>query len=234
MDEHGFSFLTAAQAAPSARATFLKRTYAHLLGAVLAFILVSTALYSSGLSEILTALIMRGGSLGWLAILGGFMLISWLSTALTTQRGSVGVQYFGLGLMVVVEAVIFAPLLYIAHVYAPGVLPMAAFWTLFIFAGLTILVFATGQDFSFLKGFLVVGGLVAIGTIVLGAIFGWELGVWFSAAMILFASLAILYDTSKVLHRYPTDMHVAAALDLFTSVALLFWYVLRLLLAARR
>jgi FtsH-binding integral membrane protein len=234
MNEYDFSIMTAARAAPAERATFLKRTYAHLLAAVLAFVAVSAALYSVGVSEAMTRWITGSGSLGWLAILGGFMLISWLSTALTAQRGSIGVQYFGLGLMVFVEALIFAPLLFIAHVYAPGVLPMAAFWTLFIFAGLTILVFATGQDFSFLKGFLMVGALVAIGTIVLGALFGWELGVWFSAAMILFASLAILYDTSKVLHRYPTDMHVAAALDLFTSVALLFWYVLRLLLAARR
>ncbi len=49
--------------------------------------------------------------------------------------------------------------------------------------------------------------------------------------MIAFAGAAILYDTSNVLHHYPEDRHVAAALELFASVALLFWYVLRLFMS---
>lgn len=39
--------------------------------------------------------------------------------------------------------------------------------------------------------------------------------------------------TSPALHRYPEDRHVAAALELFASVALMFWYVLRLFLSRR-
>ena len=50
-------------------------------------------------------------------------------------------------------------------------------------------------------------------------------------AMIGFACGYILYDTSNILHHYRTDQHVAASLALFASVALLFWYVLRLLMA---
>jgi FtsH-binding integral membrane protein len=49
--------------------------------------------------------------------------------------------------------------------------------------------------------------------------------------MILFASGAILYSTSKVMHEYETHQHVAAALELFAAVALLFWYVLRVVIA---
>ena len=53
-------------------------------------------------------------------------------------------------------------------------------------------------------------------------------------AMIGFASMYILYETSNVLHRYRTDQYVAAALALFAAVALLFWYILRLLMELQR
>jgi FtsH-binding integral membrane protein len=52
--------------------------------------------------------------------------------------------------------------------------------------------------------------------------------------MILLASGYILYDTSNVLHHYRTDQYVAASLALFAAVALLFWYVLRLLMELNR
>jgi FtsH-binding integral membrane protein len=58
--------------------------------------------------------------------------------------------------------------------------------------------------------------------------------VWFSAAMIVLACGYILYDTSNVLHHYRTDQYVAAAVALFASVALLFWYVLRIMMAFSR
>ena len=50
-------------------------------------------------------------------------------------------------------------------------------------------------------------------------------------AMVVLASGYILYDTSNILHHYRTNQHVAAALALFASVALLFWYVIRILIA---
>jgi FtsH-binding integral membrane protein len=40
-----------------------------------------------------------------------------------------------------------------------------------------------------------------------------------------------MYDTSNVLHHYRTDQYVAASLALFASVAMLFFYVLRLVMA---
>ena len=57
---------------------------------------------------------------------------------------------------------------------------------------------------------------------------GFNLGTYFSMAMIGFAGAAILYDTSKVLRDYPEDRYIAAALQLFASIALMLWYVLRL------
>src|SRR5262249_35076081 len=144
-------------------------------------------------------------------------------------------QYLGLGLFVVAEAVVFLPLLYIASRFASAdVIPAAALITGFLFTGLTATVFIIRKDFSWMRSILTVGGFVALGVIVASIIFGFSLGIIFSAAMVLFASVAILYDTSQVLHHYRTDQHVAASLSLFASVALLFWYVLRVVMRITR
>jgi hypothetical protein len=118
--------------------------------------------------------------------------------------------------------------------YAPSMIASAAWVTLLGFGGLTAVVFVTRKDFSFLRGILCWGGIVALVLIAAGVIFGFELGTYFSVAMVAFAGAAILYDTSNVLHHYPEDRYVSAALQLFASVALMFWYVLRLFLASRR
>ncbi len=47
------------------------------------------------------------------------------------------------------------------------------------------------------------------------------------------AGAAVLYDTSNVLRHYPEDRYVAASLQLFASVAVMFWYVLRIFMASR-
>jgi len=92
----------------------------------------------------------------------------------------------------------------------------------------------TRIDFSFLGGALIVGSFVALGTIVASILFGFNLGTFFAGIMVLFAGAAILYSTSNVFLRYRTDQYVAASLSLFASIALLFWYILRILLSFRR
>jgi len=59
------------------------------------------------------------------------------------------------------------------------------------------------------------------------------LGNVFAFIMVAFAGTAILYNTSNVLHRFNTNQHVAAALTLFASIALLFWYILRIFTSRR-
>lgn len=49
--------------------------------------------------------------------------------------------------------------------------------------------------------------------------------------MVALACGFIIYDTSNIIHHYGTDQHVSAALQLFASVALLFWYVLRIFMS---
>ena len=72
------------------------------------------------------------------------------------------------------------------------------------------------------------GGMCSLLLIGAALLFGFELGVWFSLAMIALAGASILYQTQTVMRRYPEEAYVGAAVQLFASVMLLFWYVLRL------
>ena len=149
------------------------------------------------------------------------------------MAASKAAQYAALAGYVVAESIIFVPLLYLANRAAPGVISSAAAVTFLAFSALTAVVFFTRKDFSFLRGILCWGGIVALVLIVAGVAFGFQLGTFFSVAMVALAGASILYDTSNVLHHYPEDRYVAAALELFASVALMLWYVLRLFMSRR-
>ncbi len=211
-----------------ARAKFINRTYNHLMGSIVGFTLIEVWLFSSGLAEGM-AQSMLGGS--WLMILGAFMLVSWMATRVALTSESKVAQYAALSGFVVAESIIFVPMLYMAENYAAGTIQSAAVVTLIGFGGLTGVVFVTRKDFSFMRGMLLWGGVLALVAIIGGLLFGFELGTWFSVAMIGFAGGAILYDTSNVLHHFSEDRYVGAALQLFASVAMLFWYVLRLFMS---
>ncbi len=223
-----------ANAEPDVRTEFIKKTYIHLAGAIAAFIVLEAALLQTALPDIMMKFI-GSSRFGWLGILGAFILVGWLARSLASNISSVPTQYAGLGIYVLAEAIIFVPLLHIAANFSsPDVIPTAAILTGGLFIGLTTIAFTTRADFSYLRSFLVIGGIVALGLIVCGAIFGFNLGLVFSIAMVALASAAILYDTSKIIHSYPPGAHVAASIQLFASVALLFWYVLRILMSLSR
>lgn len=213
------------------RATFLTRTYTHLLFAILGFIGIEAFLFSSGLAGPIASALF---GVNWLFVLGGFMIVSWLASHMAMNTASVTGQYLGLSGFVVAESIIFVPLLYIADFSAPGTIQSAATVTLMGFVGLTAVAFSTRKDFSFLGAMLRWLGIVAIVLIAGSVLFGFELGTLFSVGMVAFAGAAVLYDTSNVLHHYPEDRYVGAALALFASIALMFWYVLRLFLGSRR
>ena len=212
-----------------ARAAFIVRTYNHLLAAVVGFVAVEYFFFTTGIAEIM-ATAMLGTN--WLLVLGGFILVSWLATRTAHNSMSLRSQYLALAGFVVAEAVIFVPMLYIAAYYTQGgVIESAATVTLLGFGGLTATAFWTRKDFSFLGAMLRWAGILALVAIVAAVLFGLELGTWFSIGMIGLAGAAILHDTSNVIHHYPEDRYVAAALQLFASVAMMFWYVLRLFMS---
>ncbi|MEM6639743.1 MAG: Bax inhibitor-1 family protein [Pseudomonadota bacterium] len=213
------------------RAAFLARTYNHLLGAIVAFIGVEIVLFKTGAAQSIAQFVFNSGK-GWLLILGGFMLASYLFNALAAKRGSAALQYVGLGGFVVAEALLFAaPLYYAWAMMSPSVVKNAAMFTLIAFAALTAIVYYTGKDFTFLRSFIIWGGFLAMGLIVLGALAGFNLGTFFTVAMIGYAGASILYTTSSVLQDYPDGYHVAGALALFSAVMLMFWYVLQFVMS---
>ena len=110
----------------------------------------------------------------------------------------------------------------------------AAMMTLLFFAGLTYTAVTTQKDFYFLGSVIKIGGFIALGVIACNVLFGFTLGLVFSAVMVMFAAASVLYNTSNILHRYNPTQHVAASLALFASIALLFWYVLRIVMGLSR
>ncbi|MBL7790291.1 MAG: US12 family protein [Chitinophagales bacterium] len=217
------------QASQSERADFYKRTYLHVALAVLAFMVVESFLLRFIPGELIA--MMFGGSYVWLFIIGLFWLGSFIANkfAFSLSRSA---QYFGLGLYILLEAIIFLPMIYFALGFegAENVVMQATVLTLSMFGGLTALVFMSGYDFSFLRTGIVIGGFVALGLIVVASFYGGlNLGAWFSLAMVVLASASILYQTSQIKDHYTTNQYVGASLQIFASIMLLFWYLLRLL-----
>jgi FtsH-binding integral membrane protein len=212
------------------RSLFITRTYTHLVAGILGFVVVELALFESGLAADIFRY-MTG--LPWLLILGAFMLTGWLATRTAQTSSSIGMQYFAYGAYVVAEALIFVPLLYLADLKAPGTIDSATLITLLGAGGLMVVAHRTRKDFSFLRAVLMYGFWIAIVAMIGGLVFGFQLGTWFSVAMIGFAGAAVLYDTSNIIHYYPEDRYVSAAMQLFASIALMFWYVLRLMMGNR-
>ncbi len=209
------------------RSNFIWRCYAHVVGAILAFAAIEVYLFQSGIAAAIAEPMFNN----WLLVLGGFMLASWGASHVAHRVQSKQAQYAALAAFIVVEALIFAPLLYVANAMAPGVIDSAAGVTLLGSIGLIATAMITRKDFSFLRGLLVWGGILAMVGIVASLLFGFGLGTWFSVAMIGFAGAAVLYDTSNIMHHYPEDKYVAASMALFASIALMFWYVLRLFMS---
>ncbi|HCO7566784.1 TPA: Bax inhibitor-1/YccA family protein [Escherichia fergusonii] len=213
------------------RATFIRRAYMYLAGAVVGFIILSALFIFSGLGKMMLRVLMNSGQFGWLVVLGAFILVSMLATRLADNVESNQTQLIGLGIYVLAEALIFAPLLTLAAYINPAIIGAAGITTALLVGGLTFTAFTTKKDFSFMRSFLTMAGFIAFGAIIASIFMGFSLGVWFSAAMVLLCAGFVLYDTSNIIHHYPTDRPAGAALHLFASIATMFWYVLRIFMS---
>lgn len=218
------------------RGAFVIRVYSHLLLAIGAFVAFETVLFSTGVAEAMHEFLFESGGSSWLLILGAFMVIQWLATSASHNLENESIQYAGLFGMAAGQALIFAPFLHLIFNEQDGstTVAAAAAITAFGFAGLTVVAFVTRKDLSFLRPMLMWGGIAALVLIVAAVLFGLSLGIWFSVAMIALAGGSILYQTQQIMARYPSHAHVGAAVQLFASVMLLFWYVLRLVSQLRR
>lgn len=209
----------------AARASFLRKTYIHLGLAIVLFVIIESLLLQSSFIGSLVQT-MAGGRFSWLLVLALFMGVSYAADRLARSEAGRGVQYCGLGLYVLAQALIFAPLLYMATQHAGnGILSTAALITIGVSGALTGYVLVSGVNFSWLRGILVVGTIAASLTIVASIIFGFQLGIFFAGLMILLAASMLLYQTSAAMYDWRTDQYVAASLGLFASIMLMFYYV---------
>ena len=228
----------AAYARPTERAAFIRNTYLHLAGAILAFVGVEAGLLhligSSQNPEQLRHLLLQPST--FMVIMLAFMAGGYLGNYWARSTASPALQYLGLGLYVVLQAVIFLPLMTIATVYSgdPSLIPKAGVMTLALFGGLTAAAFITRKDFSFLGPILCIGSFCVLGLIVASWMFGFQIGLWLSFVIVAISAASILYTTSNMMKYYSTNMHVAAALALFASVAQMFYHILLILLQTSR
>ena len=221
-----------AEAPLETRTEFVRKTYTHLAGAIGVFAVLEYLMIQAGLGT--AALTMLGTSrFSWLIVLGSFMAVSWVANKWAYGGATKGMQYAGLALYTLAEAVIFLPMIGIAMLRPNGaaMVGQAAVVTGFLVLGLTAIAFTSKKDFTFMGGMLKMGCFIALGLIVASIVMGFSLGIWFSGAMILLVAGCLLYNTSAVLYHYAPGQHVAASLSLFASVATLFWYVLRLFMS---
>jgi len=209
------------------RSDFIWKCYAHVVGAILAFAAIEVYFFQSGIAERIAAPMLNN----WLLVLGAFMLASWGATHVAHRVESRNAQYAAFAAFIFVEALIFAPMLYIASLKSPDIIDSAAGVTILGCVGLISTAMITRKDFSFLRGLLTWMFFLAMAGIIGSLLFGFQLGTWFSVAMIGFAGAAVLYDTSNIMHHYPQDRYVAASMALFASIALMFWYILRLFMS---
>jgi FtsH-binding integral membrane protein len=213
-----------------ARAQFLIKVYSHLALALGAFLAVEVALFVGGGAEGLYNMIAGGRGGTWLLLLGGFMIVNWIGTQAAHNLANPQAQYFGLFGIAAAEAVLFAPFLYwVFNTDGSGTVASAAIITLAGFAALTIVGIFTSKDLSILRPLVMWGSIVALLAIVGSVLFGAVLGTWFSVAMVGLAGAAILYQTQGIMKRYPEWAYVGAAVQLFGSLMLMFWYVLRIM-----
>jgi len=214
-----------------AKVAFYKKTYSHVAGGVLAFFIAEYLLLQS--TALVDFMLSMTQGWRWLIMLGGFMFMTNYAESTAMKTTDKNKQYMAYGLYILAEAIIFIPIIYIAISYSGGMelLNQAAIVTLSLFGGLTAVVFVTKKDFSFLKSALTVGFFIALGLIIAGTLFGFDMGLWFSVGMCVLAAGSILYQTSNLVHKYTNEQYIPAAIGLFASLMLLFWYVIQIFLS---
>lgn len=229
----------------SDRIAFLRKTYALLTVALAAFAGTTAGIlkFAPELSSRFSAWAFQG-QLSWLLVIGLFMAVGFVAQKLAMSETSRGLQFIGLAIAVVAQAILLQPMIWILmykfgnHADMTGqagvILGEAVVITLAIFGGLTATVFVTKKDFSFMRGALTIASFAFIGVALASMIFGFHMGAVFSGIGILLMGGYILYQTSMVMNYFPPTAFVAASLMLFSTIATLFWYVLQFLMSMNR
>ena len=217
--EGGFAI----DAAVDERMAFIRRTYTTLLIQLIGVVLATSLSIKTGLAMTL--------GLGGLFI--GFIGVIFIMPRLIVPTASRPVQTLGAALLVSFYGLLLSPLVMVAP---EGVLIQAGVLTGCVFGGLTAYVFMTKKDFNFLGGMLSAALWILIGVGLISFLFGGfgnTAGLFYSGFAVLLFSGFVLYDTSNIMRRYPTNAHIAASIALLINVVNIFWYIAMILMGSR-
>jgi modulator of FtsH protease len=212
---------TAAQASLTERLSFIRKVYGLFFAATL-FAIGGVLL---GFSNVpLMAFAVEHPIIMLIAMIGGVM-------GATAVRHKPGINLAALFGFTTLTGVIISPLLYIISFKNPASILEAGILTVGIFGGLTAYVFISKRDFSFMRGLLVTGLIIVILTGLLNILIIGSSALYFAGAVatLLLFSGFVLYDTSNIIRRYPTNEYVAGALALYLDAFNIFLALLRIL-----
>ena len=108
--------------------------------------------------------------------------------------------------------------------------------TLVSFGGISAYAYFTKRDFSFMRGMLTVGFVVVLGLVISSLFIDYStpLQIAISGAVVLLFAGYTLYDTQRIFREYPKSEHLAASIQLFGNVVMMFMYILRMILLLAR
>ena len=212
-----------ADASAEDRSQFIWKVYAHVVGAILSLVAIEAYILQSGMIDGLIGVLYGNPMITFILFIGSSMGAQYVAH----RAKSTTAQYAALGAYVFIFAIIIAPAIYIAEAMQPGVVDSAAGVTILGAVGLIATAMITRKDFSFLRGIVTWGMMLALVAILASMFLGFQFGQWFSLAMIGLLGASVLFQTSQIMRTYPTDKYVAASLELFGSIALLFLWILR-------
>lgn len=192
------------------------------------YMLLAMTLLFSAFTAAVSMVIGIGQGLALILMLVSFGLLFWVHKAAESSQGLVAIFAFTgcLGASL-------GPMLsyYVALANGPDIVLQALGGTGLIFFALSGYALTTRKDFSFMRGFLFTGLIVAIVAMLLNIFLNIPvLSLVISAAVIMIMSGLILFDTSRIIHGGETN-YIRATVALYLNVYNIFIHLLHLISA---
>ena len=166
--------------------------------------------------------------MGWIVAMIALNAIPYVAMACRHNPVMGTLALIGDGL---VAGLVLAPVLFMASVVAPDIVPAALVLTAIVFAGVTAAVMLTKVQFSAPRGLMAGMFFAIIGVIVLNMFLNIGfLGMIIAGAIGIFGVFILVNATSQVLNNPEYDEPVAGALMLFAGLFNVFVAILHLLL----
>ena len=207
-----------------ARSAAIKKTYA-----LLSLSVVSAVVGGFIGSKSPTLIQFFSTWIGWIVAMVALNAIPHMAMACRNNPVMGTLALIGDGL---VAGLVLAPVLYMASVVAPDIVPAALVLTAIVFAGVTAAVMITKVQFSAPRGLMIGMFFAIIGVIVLNMFLNiGPFGMLISGAIGIFGVFILVNATSQVLNNPEYNEPVVGALMLFAGLFNVFVAIIHLLLA---